>query len=118
MFAAFGVRIRPANCHLIKNTVMKIHLQGEWATRQVRLNGRILSPAKSQKVWNHSPDGFNWGYGGSGPAQLALAICLQLYGPKGKYDHQDFKFKYIATLPQYDFDVELEVPDKDKVEAY
>jgi hypothetical protein len=23
---------------------------------------------------NHSPDGFNWGYGGSGPAQTALAI--------------------------------------------
>lgn len=23
---------------------------------------------------NHSPDGFAWGYGGSGPAQLALAI--------------------------------------------
>ncbi len=23
---------------------------------------------------NHSPDGFSWGYGGSGPAQLALAI--------------------------------------------
>lgn len=23
---------------------------------------------------NHSPTGFGWGYGGSGPAQLALAI--------------------------------------------
>lgn len=23
---------------------------------------------------NHSPDGFEWGYGGSGPSQLALAI--------------------------------------------
>src|SRR5262245_1074294 len=23
---------------------------------------------------NHSPDGFNWGYAGSGPAQLALAL--------------------------------------------
>lgn len=26
-------------------------------------------------IWNHSPDGFNWGYAGSGPAQLALALC-------------------------------------------
>ncbi len=25
-------------------------------------------------VRNHSPSGFEWGYGGSGPAQLALAI--------------------------------------------
>lgn len=25
-------------------------------------------------LWDHSPSGFSWGYGGSGPAQLALAI--------------------------------------------
>ena len=78
----------------------------------MRLNGKILTPNKSQKVWNHSPDGFNWGYSGSGPAQLALAICLHLYGAKGRYDYQNFKFKYIATLPQSDFDVELDVPDE------
>jgi len=32
----------------------------------------------SQKIVNHSPDGFNWGYAGSGPAQLALAILLNV----------------------------------------
>lgn len=42
----------------------------------VTKDGQTLSPDKSQKVWNHSPDGFNWGYGGSGPAQLALALLL------------------------------------------
>ena len=26
----------------------------------------ILKPDRSQAVKNHSPDGFNWGYGGSG----------------------------------------------------
>ena len=31
---------------------------------------------------NHSPDGFNVGYGGSGPAQLAYAICRDLLGNK------------------------------------
>jgi Family of unknown function (DUF6166) len=30
----------------------------------------------SLKLWNHSPSGFNWGYGGSGPAQTALALLL------------------------------------------
>jgi hypothetical protein len=25
---------------------------------------------------NHSPTGFAWGYGGSGPAQLALALLV------------------------------------------
>lgn len=27
----------------------------------------------------HSPDGFNWGYIGSGPAELARCILLDLY---------------------------------------
>lgn len=31
---------------------------------------------------NHSPTGFEWGYSGSGPAQLALAICADLVGDK------------------------------------
>ena len=35
-----------------------------------------LSPVPSQKLHNHSPDGFQWGYGGSGPAQLSLALLL------------------------------------------
>ncbi len=26
----------------------------------------------------HSPDGFEWGYGGSGPAQLSLALCAEV----------------------------------------
>ena len=51
---------------------------------------------------NHSPDGFDWGYGGSAPAQLALAIlahhladaeeALNLY--------QRFKWAVIAELPK------------------
>lgn len=42
----------------------------------VTANGKPLDPRPSQRVWNHSPDGFEWGYGGSGPAQLALALLL------------------------------------------
>jgi hypothetical protein len=29
---------------------------------------------------NHSPNGFEWGYGGSGPAQLALALLADHLG--------------------------------------
>ena len=29
---------------------------------------------------NHSPIGFAWGYGGSRPAQLSLAMLAYLYG--------------------------------------
>lgn len=32
-------------------------------------------------IYNHSPTGFEWGYSGSGPAQLALAILADHFGP-------------------------------------
>lgn len=38
----------------------------------VKVDGRAL-PLRLG-VRNHSPTGFSWGYNGSGPAQLALAI--------------------------------------------
>lgn len=45
---------------------------------------------------HHSPTGFEWGYGGSGPAELARNICLQMFGNDEGY--QEFKEKYIATI--------------------
>jgi len=51
---------------------------------------------------NHSPDGFEWGYAGSGPAQTALAILAHCLGDDARALrlHQDFKFKVIAHLPE------------------
>ena len=90
---------------------MRTHtLQGIAATRTVTLDGDWLDPKPSQKVSNHSPDGFNWGYGGSGPAQLALAIMLKLTGKAIGY--QEFKWKVIATLPQgQDFNIKFTLED-------
>lgn len=66
--------------------------------RVVTKDGEILSPARSQKIWNHSPDGFQWGYGGSGPAQLALALLLDVTGDKELASrwHQQFKWDVVA----------------------
>ncbi len=87
---------------------MNHKLSGVAETREVYLNGQYLDPKPSQKVHNHSPDGFNWGYGGSGPAQLALAIVLKLTGKPNCY--QDFKFKTIASIPTgQDFEIEFEL---------
>jgi len=86
-------------------------LKGEYKTRRVWLNGEELKPSKSQKVHNHSPDGFNWGYGGSGPAQLALAIMLEYLPKKEALEiYQDFKWLVIAKLPQDDFSIEIKEP--------
>jgi hypothetical protein len=34
-------------------------------------------------VVKHSPTGFSWGYAGSGPADLARSILLDVIGPQG-----------------------------------
>ena len=49
----------------------------------------------------HSPTGFEWGYGGSGPAQLALAILATWSHNDGfaLKHYQDFKFRVIGRLP-------------------
>lgn len=68
-------------------------------------------------VTHHSPDGYEIGYQGSGPADLALNLCeyvvtaLGHEGPRIRcwrgtcYEaafliHQDFKRKFIAPLPK------------------
>jgi hypothetical protein len=49
---------------------------------------------------NHSPDGFEWGYGGSGPAQLALALLADVVvGERALRSYQDFKFMVVGKLP-------------------
>jgi Family of unknown function (DUF6166) len=51
---------------------------------------------------NHSPTGFSWGYGGSGPAQLAVALLADALGDDDRAIrlHQCFKFKVVACWPE------------------
>lgn len=75
----------------------------------VTVDGRPLPPRLDLR--NHSPTGFEWGYGGSGPAQLALAILCDHLGDddlaEGLYHafaeaealYQEFKWRVIASLP-------------------
>jgi len=71
----------------------------EGCVADVRVNDRPLNPRLD--LWNHSPTGFEWGYGGSGPAQLALALLAEHLGNDDQAValHQNFKFKVVATLP-------------------
>lgn len=60
-----------------------------------------LSPERSQSLMNHSPNGFNWGYRGSGPAQCALGILLDVTDSQtiALRWYQDFKSEVIAHIP-------------------
>lgn len=64
----------------------------------VTVNRRPLNPRLD--LWNHSPTGFEWGYGGSGPAQLALALLADHLDDDEQAValHQDFKRAVVAKL--------------------
>jgi hypothetical protein len=64
----------------------------------VTVDGQPLNPRFD--LWNHSPTGFEWGYGGSGPAQLALALLADCLGDDERACvlHQEFKRKVVANL--------------------
>ena len=70
---------------------------------QVWLNGEPFDHLPSLSISNHSPDGFSWGYNGSGPAQLALAILLlETDEETAKKNYMYFKDQVIgnpACLP-------------------
>ncbi len=52
-------------------------------------------------IRNHSPAGFNWSYGGSGPAQLALALVADCCGQRLATPpiYQRVKNAIVASLP-------------------
>ena len=79
---------------------------GNPSTREVR----VVEPSDSRDgektyqlnprfdIVNHSPDGFNWGYGGSGPSQLAFAIMSDLLkdDQKAMRTYQEFKNHFLV----------------------
>lgn len=82
-------------------------------------NDNIASPLDTHSdLINHSPDGFNWGYGGSGPTQLAFAIMYE-YG-KSKFSKEidaykfaiahyiKFRDDYIASVQESSFEVSFD----------
>lgn len=75
-------------------------ITGKFQTREVFIGGKKLWPSESMRIRQHSSDGFNWGYNGSGPAQLALALMLYFF-PEifAMNNYQEFKADVIATLP-------------------
>lgn len=83
-----------------------------WTNARAWIDGKEFHPGPSLKVRNHSPSGFSWGYAGSGPAQLALAICIRIYQPLVAMKvYQDFKFKFIAGLPQESVTIEIDLKE-------
>ena len=78
---------------------------------RVTVNGKPLPPRLDLR--NHSPTGFEWGYGGSGPAQLALAIlCDHVGDDRALNIYQEFKRRVIACLPSAEWTLTTEEIDR------
>lgn len=73
------------------------YLVGDVTTRQVWMDGEELEPERAREVWDHSADGFNWGYMGGGAMLLALAIMLKATG--NKHGYQDLVRSIVRRLP-------------------
>lgn len=65
-------------------------------------------------IRNHSPSGFEWGYGGSGPAQLALALLVDHLGDtpeareRAERLYQPFKFMVVGRLQHESWELAAE----------
>ena len=87
-------------------------VKGEWSSRRGGVDDGELSPQRSQQLVYHPRNGFNWGYGGSGPAQLSLTLLLLFVSEQNAIHlHKYFKWKYIATLPEGDIKLNSEQID-------
>jgi hypothetical protein len=86
-------------------------IYGNSENQKVYIDFRILDLSASQVIRNHSPDGFSWGYSGSGPSQLALAILLHLTNDTlfSSTWYQEYKKEFVSSWDsQKDFDINLE----------
>ena len=105
-----GIRIIDVDTDDGKNIIAGTYTEVEWYGA-VTFDGKPLLPTRSQRVYNHSPSGFAWGYHGSGPAQLALAILLEAGVPEltALRHYQAFKDEFIARLKRDSFRLAVDI---------
>src|ERR1039457_6493676 len=83
-------------------------IYGDHETSTVWIGDKALDIRRSLKIENKSSS-YSWGYHGSGPSQLALAIMLELCDDEetARRLFQEFKISFIADEPS---DKDLMIP--------
>jgi hypothetical protein len=75
---------------------------------KVWLNNTLLSLDKSLRIKSHTIHGFGWGTDSRGAAQLALAICVELYPSElARQVAPFFKALFLDGINGENFDVNL-----------
>ena len=72
-----------------------------------KIGGRPVLPRND--LYNHSPDGFEFGFGGSGPAQLALGILADAVGDEmALKKYQQFKWDIVSRQEMNHWEISRE----------
>jgi hypothetical protein len=73
---------------------------GKIAIMKNAIEKKVYSQKNLPKhIVRHSPDGFSWGYGGSGPSDLALALTTEALGKdKAEKCYMQFKEDVVAKF--------------------
>lgn len=78
-------------------------LRGDTAAEAfiVSADGAATRLPPRHDLTNHSPDGFNYGYGGSGPSQLAIALLAHALDDEmqARRLYQAFKQDVVGRVP-------------------
>jgi hypothetical protein len=79
---------------------------GHTVERLVSHHWEALPLEPSLRRRNHSPTGFSWGYNGSGPTQLALALLLDVASREGEdlalAWYREFRWDMVSRWPMDD----------------
>lgn len=87
-----------------------LRVAGEVAVYVSRDGGASIPLSPRFDLRNHSPCGFNWGYNGAGPTQLALAMLADAYGNDAVAElwYFDFRREVLAPLQVDEFQIDQE----------
>ena len=95
---------------ILNNLPTNLMIEGNASTCEIWINKSLLDPALSLQYAKHSLDGFAWGYTGSGPGQLALAILLRFMPAEDALQlYQEFKNEVIAGWAHNDIKIGLDL---------
>jgi len=94
-----GIAEQPASSITIQTTIRDGYagMRTPVGPVVVRIRNGVQKPLRH--LVRHSPDGFNWGYGGSGPADLARSIIADALGidDPNPTVYQEFKRSFVAS---------------------
>ena len=124
----FGHRVFTPDNPAWGSPVVAVH---DVVSRTAPVDVSVIAPCECRLltvITHHSPDGIEWGYAGSGPADLALSLLADffdetpervrdalrsLWAPRSKAAalHQRFKSEFLANEQRDDWQIRADVID-------